>query len=108
LCKVLYPPSYTNDGQFAIGLVISVFAGLFLGTAVLISNILKTTLPLILSGALVVILCLFISYSSASSQGFSIPDFIGCAVAIENIVPMIFGVTFIVLGMTSRRKIRSE
>ena len=108
LCQALKPPSYTNDGQFAIGLVISALAGLILGTGILISNIFKATLPLILSGSLVVILCLFDSYSSASSRGFSIPDFISCAVEVERIVPMIFGVAFIVVGMTSRRKLHSE
>lgn len=105
-CLIFNGLSYTKDGQFAFGFVLSIIAGLILGTGVFISSMLKATWPLILSGSIEIILCLYDSYSSASSRGgFSTSDFIGTAMSVERIVPMILGVAFIVVGMTSGKKL---
>jgi len=88
LCHLLKPPSYTRDGQFAIGLVISALAGVILGTGYLIANLTKAKWVLILSGLAVVILCL---YDAAD-------------VSIESTVPLLFGVASVVAGIISLQK----
>lgn len=88
LCHLLKPPTYTRDGQFAIGLFISVLAGVILGTGYLISNLLKARWVLILSGLAVVILCLY----DASD------------LSIESTVPLLFGISSVVVGIILLQK----
>jgi hypothetical protein len=106
-------PSISRDGQYFLAFILSVPAGVILGIGLLVSNQLKkgkrnTMWPLTLSGMAVTILCLSMAYSSASSRGLSLSEFVSTALSLWCNVPMIFGIAVAVYGGISSRNSRDN
>lgn len=107
LLRILEPSAH-RDGQYMLEFILSVPAGLILGIGMFISNQLKrrnrhAMWPLTLSGMAVIILCLAVAYSSASSRGLSLSEFVSTAVSLWCSVPMVFGIVVTFVGFRQRQ-----
>ncbi len=107
LLHILEPSAY-RDGQYILEFLLSVPAGLILGIGMFISSQLKrrnrnAMCPLTLSGMAVILLCLAVAYSSASSRGLSLSEFVSTSVSLWCGVPMVFGIVVTFIGLRQRQ-----
>lgn len=95
-----------NDGQFILGFILSIPAGIVFGIGLFFSDYFRkqkrditAILVHVLTGLSVLVFCFYEAFSSASSRVISLSEFVSTAVSPWCFAPIAFGTVFMFYGL---------